>query len=234
MNANRTRSTTVSRRHLLALAAAALPTAVGATPAEMLRAARSGDETTLERLLDAGAPVDTRDTSGRTALLVAIQANRFATAALLVARGADVNAKDRHGDSPFLSAAAHGRIEILRLVLAAGADVASTNRHGSTALIAAAEHGHVEVVRELLRTRIDVNHVNRLGRTALLQTVIRGDGGSTYTDIVRLLLARGANPEQVDASGVPPVVHAEQRGQVAVAALLRSALLTDKPSTLER
>lgn len=211
----------LKRRTLLALALA--PGAVGAAPPALVAAAEAGDTATLRRLLDGGTPVDTRDERGRTALLAATHANRIDAARLLVARGADVNAKDAIDDSPFLYAGAQGRLEILRLVLAAGADLKSTNRYGGTALIPAAHHGHVETVRELLKTKIDVDHVNRLGWTALLEAIVLGDGGTAHTEIVRLLLAAGADPNRADGQGVRPLAHAEQRGQAAIAALLRQA-----------
>jgi ankyrin repeat protein len=78
-------------------------------------------------------------------------------------------------------------------------------------------------VRELLKTRIDVNHVNRLGWTALLEAIILGDGGTAHTEIVRLLVARGADVNIADAQGVTPLVHAEQRGQALIADELRRA-----------
>jgi ankyrin repeat protein len=199
--------------------------ATGQSPdAPLVVAAESGDLPTLRRLLDAGTPVDTRDARRRTALLAATHANQLAAARLLIERGADVNAKDQIQDSPFLYAGAEGRLEILRLALAHGADLKSTNRYGGTALIPAAHHGHVATVRELLATRIEVDHVNRLGWTALLEAVILGDGGPAHTEIVRLLLARGADPHLADAQGVSPLAHAEQRGQQAIAALLRRAV----------
>ena len=156
-------------------------------------------------------------------MLAATHANRVDSARLLIERGADVNARDALQDSPFLYAGAAGRLEILRLTLAAGADLASTNRYGGTALIPAAHHGHVDAVRELLGTKIDVDHVNRLGWTALLEAVILGDGGAAHTEIVRLLVAHGANVNLADAQGVTPLAHAEQRGQRAIAELLRRA-----------
>ncbi len=167
--------------------------------------------------------MDTRDARGRTALLVATHADRVEVARLLIARGADVNARDDIEDSPFLYAGAEGRLQILRLTLAAGADLKSTNRYGGTALIPAAHHGHVETVRELLKTTIDVDHVNRLGWTALLEAIILGDGGPAHTEIVRLLVAHGASLQRADAQGVSPLRHAEQRGQTAIAELLRAA-----------
>jgi uncharacterized protein len=194
-----------------------------ATGDALIVAAEAGDLSTLRRLLDAGTPVDGRDARQRTALLAATHANRIDAARLLIERGADVNAKDAIHDSPFLYAGAQGRLEILRLTLNAGADLKSTNRYGGTALIPAAHHGHVETVRALLKTRIAIDHVNNLGWTALLEAVILGDGGTAHTEIVRLLLAHGANPNLADRQGLTPLAHAEQRGQLALAELLRRA-----------
>jgi len=99
----------------------------------------------------------------------------------------------------------------------------STNRYGGTALIPACHHGHVETVRLLLTTAIDVDHVNNLGWTALLEAVILGDGGAAHTEIVRLLVARGAQVNLADRQSVTPLAHAVQKGQSRVAELLRQA-----------
>ena len=219
---------TARRMILVAVAGLAMAggprTALAQTSADrLIAAAHLGDITMLTRLLDAGTPVDSRDAQGRTALLVATDANRLDAARVLIARGANVNARDNIQDSAYLLAGARGRLEILRLTLAAGADLKSTNRYGGTALIPAAHYGHVETVRELLKTAIAVDHVNRLGWTALLEAIILGDGGASHTEIVRLLLAAGARADLPDSQGVTPLSHAEPRGQRAIADLLRAA-----------
>ena len=112
---------------------------------------------------------------------------------------------------------------MVRLTLAAGADLKSTNRYGGTGLIPACHHGHLETVKLLLATKIDVNHVNRLGWTALLEAVILGDGGPIHTEIVRQLLAHGADPRIADRDGVTPLEHARRRNYTGMVELLSKA-----------
>jgi uncharacterized protein len=191
--------------------------------AGLLAAAAKGDVAAVTRALGAGATVDARDAGGRTALLLATHGNHVEAARVLVAAGADVNAKDAISDSPYLYAGAEGRDAILRLTLANGADLKSVNRYGGTALIPAAHHGHVATVRILLETDIDIDHVNRLGWTALLEAVILGDGGAAHTEIVRLLVDKGARTDIADREGTTPLEHARRRGYDAIARIIGGA-----------
>lgn len=121
-------------------------------------------------------------------------------------------------------AAEAGDLDAVKQALAAGADVKSLNRYGGTALIPACHYGHVAIVRELLlTTAIDRNHVNNLGWTALLEAVLLGDGGPRHTEIVKLLLAHGADPNIADRAGITPLQHARQRGYTAMAQAIEAA-----------
>jgi uncharacterized protein len=215
----------------IAVFAAGLVIAAGAaiaqsTGAALIEAAARGDVDAVRRALDAGAPIEARDDTGRTAVLAATQRGQAAAARLLIERGADVNAQDRISDSAFLLAGARGHTEIVRAALPK-ADPKVFNRYGGTALTPAAHYGHVETVRVLLEwkgaNKVPVDQVNRLGWTALLEAVILGDGGPRHTEIVRLLIAHGANVSLADREGVTPLAHARQRGQAAVVALLERA-----------
>jgi ankyrin repeat protein len=197
-------------------------TRAGDPPPRLVQAALRGDRPEVERLLRAGADVNQRDARGRNAVLAATQGGHTEIARLLIERGADVNAQDDIQDSAFLLAGASGHTEIVRLALPS-ADFKRTNRYGGTALIPACHHGHVETVRVLLRSGIDIDHVNRLGWTALLEAVILGDGGPAHTEIVRLLIERGAKLNLADRDGVTPLQHTERRGQAQIARMLRAA-----------
>lgn len=186
----------------------------------LLQAASDGDADLAAIALGNGADLETRDAKGRTPLLLAATFDRLALARLLVFLGADPDALDARHDTPFLVTGVTGSVEMLEIVLTAGPDMTILNRFGGTALIPASERGHLDYVRRASGTDIDLNHVNNLGWTALMETVLFGDGGDTYQQIVIALIDAGADPDITDADGVLPSEHAKRRGHQEIAKLL--------------
>ena len=155
-------------------------------------------------------------------LILAAKANDPVRVRELIAAGGNVNAKDDIQDSAFLYAGAEGFNEVLQLTLAAGADVASINRYGGTALIPASEHGHTDTVRILIAAGVPVNHVNNLGWTAMQEAILLNNGGQNQQDVVRQLLAAGADPDIRDPQGRTALQNAERVGFTEIAALIRN------------
>lgn len=186
----------------------------------LLAAAREGDADAVAVALRAGADLEARDDHDRTALLLAATYDHVAVGEVLVAAGADPDALDDRHDTPWLVTGVTGSVAMLEALLPAGPDLTIRNRYGGVSVIPASERGHVDYVRRVVRTGIDVNHVNNLGWTALLEAVILGDGGRAHQEIVRILLAAGADPAIADADGVTALQHAEQRGFDGIVTLL--------------
>jgi ankyrin repeat protein len=105
-----------------------MASAEGGPARSLFEAAAGGDVAGVTRWLKNGVNIDTRDSAGRTPLLVATHNNRVGVARVLIDAGADVNAKDSIADTPYLYAGAEGRIEILQMTLGAGANLKDTNR----------------------------------------------------------------------------------------------------------
>jgi uncharacterized protein len=191
----------------------------------LISASERGDVRAVERLLEQDASVDSRDESGRTALIAAAYGNRLDVARMLVEAGADVNAKDETQQSAYLISTSEVGDDppLLELTLRNGANVHSLDSYNGTGLIRAAERGHVRIVERLLRTDIEVNHVNNLGWTALLEAIILGDGGRSHTEVVRLLIEAGADVNLADGEGVTPLEHARRRGYEEIVRILQSA-----------
>ena len=200
-----------------------LSTQAATVTPDLITAAAEGDVATVTALLAAGTPVNESNQRGSTPLIAAARQNQVEVARLLIEAGADVNRQDNSRQSAYLISTSEGYLELLKLTLANGADVHSLDFFNGTGLIRAADRGHVEIVAELLTTDIAIDHVNRLGWTALLEAIILGDGGERHTEVVRLLVAAGADVNLADANGVTPLAHAQQRDYAAMVTILAAA-----------
>lgn len=92
-------------------------------------------------------------------------------------------------------AARKGDVAAVRKLLDEGADVNTKLRYGATVLFYACDRGHLDVVKLLLERGADVNVKDTFyGATPLTWAAspITGDRKPEHSEIVRLLLARGA------------------------------------------
>lgn len=189
---------------------------VAAATTALFDAVARDDHAAIAEAIDAGADLETRDSSGRTPLVIATKNNSADTAIQLLEAGADPDTKDDIEDSAFLYAGAEGYDRILEETIRHGADVTSTNRFGGTALIPASEHGYAETVRILLAAGVPVDHVNDLGWTALLEAVLFGDGSASYVEVVGLLVEAGADTSIADFQGRTARDTARDRGHAEI------------------
>jgi ankyrin repeat protein len=101
----------------------------------------------LRELLEAGARVDDRDASGRTALMYAASGPNFESVQLLLEWDADPLVVDQaERFTALMFAAAEGHADVVRLLVNHGADRNVTDVDGDTALDFATRSGHREVV----------------------------------------------------------------------------------------
>ncbi len=150
------------------------------------------------------------------------------TVKVLLAHGADPNARlhqekptvralnelQFEGATPILLAAEVNNLEVIKVLVAAGADPNIPTAYGTTALMLAAGAGTdvqrarsieergmaVETARYLLDHGADVNAVGEFGWTPLHCAAYQG-----LTDVIELLVDRGAKTETKDKLGQTPL-----------------------------
>ncbi|TAM40095.1 MAG: ankyrin repeat domain-containing protein [Rhodanobacter sp.] len=151
-------------------------------------------------LLEHGADVEQPDDVGDTPLSYAAVNSREATL-LLLEYGAEVDAPNAlNKQTPLMGAAYWGCVPMMEVLLAHGAQVDARTAFGSTVLMNAARNQHIGAVAMLLDRQADVNTRDPDGNTALHHAVMQCSP-TGQEDLVRLLLARGANPELVNKAG---------------------------------
>ena len=189
----------------------------------LMTCARTGELAAVKALLARGAHVNAKEPShDQTALMWAASQKHPQVVETLVARGADVRARSRAyiqtvtsevtqragreelnytvlrgGSTPLLFAARVGDVESARILLEAGADVNDALPNGTSALVEAA-HSSQQAVGALLLEKGANPNVAAAGYTALHAAVLRGG-----LDLVKALLAHGANPNAPITKGTP-------------------------------
>jgi uncharacterized protein len=174
------------------LAAVALATGlVAASEATTVAdAARMGDAAAVKALLKSGADVNAAQGDGMTALHWAAQKGDPELVGMLLSAGANVRATTRLGGyTPLHLASQAGHARVVAALLASGAPADVKTVTGASALMLAARSGSVETASRLIENAADVNaRESTYGQTALMVAA-----GLDRADLVKLLLARGAD-----------------------------------------
>ena len=195
-------------------------------PTTILDAVLVGDRPAVEEFIARGANVNSTELDGTSLLMRAIHGRFPEIAKSLVNAGASVSAANRYGVSPLYLAARGADAATMRALLGAGADANTSLPEGETVLMTAARAGNADVVRMLLTgssgvgisafteptattgaasgyganavatpgpaNRADPNAKEGwYGQTALMWAAAEG-----HSDVVRLLIAAGANVDE--------------------------------------
>lgn len=130
--------------------------------------------------------------------------------------GAGVDDTDSEGHSALTRAAWRGNTGIVEQLLRAGADIEHQDVSGRTALLwSLVGQEKAAVTRLLLRQQVNLNHQDAQGKTALLLAI-----ENHHTDLVKDLLAAGANPNLADSEGTVALITATRLQQQDTIALL--------------
>ncbi len=192
-------------------------------------AASGGDTAVVRMVLDAGANLYFRDANGMSLLHFAASRNLSALADTLLAHGEDVNALTIAGEEPLMWAVARNHPAMAEKLLAHGARPCHANRYGETPLHRVAERGLLDMGRLLLDWGANPNQGTGIGwdPRPLHFACWARQPGQPYGELVRLLLAHGADPN-ADAEGHLPIAMASDNGATEiVAALLENGARTD-------
>lgn len=213
-------------------APAAAPAAL-AGGADLVLAARFGQESTVRLLLDRGVDVDSRDALGRTALIAAAAEPGSGVTRLLLERGAGVGLRDRDGTDALMAAVMKGRTQNVRLLLDAGADLEARSPARETALMAAIRAGQAEMVDFLLARGADPNvytqdEVSALSAYTPLMYAARYGRGPEGLHMLRQLVRRGATPNVRRPNGETALTLAQRNGQQEMVQDLRSLGVRDE------
>lgn len=197
-------------------------------------AASSGNSEKIKHLAAQGVQVDSRDSSGKTALMLTGEAGQVDSAQALLDLGADVNAVDNDGFTASMYAALDGHLDVLKLFASRGADVSIRNNKGLTAQDLAEEMGETAVLTYLASlaagspapaesdtpTNLDDDRARTIGSLAE-DTDVEDDKSEEIASI---------DLEVVEPEEFEPAASVEERGNILAAGTSLAAAPAQKPS----
>jgi ankyrin repeat protein len=226
---------------------------IGHTP--LMRAIETQQPGAILLLLKAKADPNAKTPDGESCLTMAVESRKPKVVQALIVSGANVKEVMPSGDSPALTAAQDGMpesFEIIKILGKAGAEMNASNA-AYTPLVYAIEQGNVELVKTLLESGANPNAKTQSGRTPLsaalgnkeiFQALLdakadpNAKNGSGETplaeaiyndqiDLVKMLLAAGADTKQAGPDGKTALEYAQLHYRTDIIALLSQATNTE-------
>jgi uncharacterized protein len=177
-----------------------------------------------------------------TAMFAAVRQDRADVVGFLLDLGMSIEIEDEHKQRPLHVAASHDALRVAALLIEGGAEIDSKESNWGATPLGIANYGQKTRMIELLgRVSRDVWELTYSGQVELLRELldsepalakVRGenetplmwlpDDEARAVEIVKLLLAHGADPTIMNKEGMTAADCAEKRGLYDVAELLRS------------
>jgi uncharacterized protein len=138
--------------------------------------------------------------------------------------GASVQSRAADGTPVIVLAVGAGNLDIVKVLIENGARPDDRAKKDDTsALTLAAARGELEIVAYLLDHKADIDLPGALRETALIKAT-----RALHNDVVKLLLERGANADETDASGATALDIAQASGRKDLEALFKTKKATSK------
>ncbi len=180
-----------------------------------------GYHAAIASLLKRGACVNMEDERGYMPLHMACQEGHLRTVKVLLEAGADPELKDKESEPALFYAVGSGRLRTVQFLIKRGVDV-NVRCQGSdrgSPLHTACVWNRFKVAAALINAGADIDAVDASNRTPIMFAIM-GD----HVDLVRLLIARGANLLRMSQSGKSPLKIAKARGNKLILSILRASV----------
>lgn len=193
----------------------------------MMHAVRKGHKETFEMLIAKGADVNLKNNKEFTAMMLAAAAGHKDFVETLIAKGGDVNAEGAEGVTALMVAKLNKHEDIAKMLEAAGARKEDYSKMQSKIssevdkkmLLDESYNGHITEVKWVLERGVDVNTRDKNAKecTPMMLAALKG-----HVDIVKMLIAKGADMEARNETGLTALMYAASNGHKDVVETLIS------------
>ncbi len=184
----------------------------------------SGFGSHIDLLISYGADVDAKDQENRTALMWAAGYGSINSTKKILSHKPKINQIDANGKNEILYAAWNKNPRVLDLLKEAGVKVDFVDKDGCNGIFIAAQSENIPAIKWFCEHGIDINSTDKQGRNVIAFIVEEGDRSDWhYKEVVKELVALGADINQADKNGFTPVELATAAGKTKMVEILTQA-----------
>ena len=112
--------------------------------------------------------IDTKDNTGKTALMFASLNGHLKVVETLIEKEANILEKTEEGYTALMFASLNGHLKVVETLIKQGANILEKTKEGYTALMFASLNGHLKVVETLIKQGANILEKTKEGYTALM------------------------------------------------------------------
>ena len=171
---------------------------------ELHSAIRRDDEKGIRQLIKSGFNLEEKNSRGKTPLMMAAIRGRDRIVRILIESGAQLDTKSNGGKTALMFACEEGFFKVVKMLLLAGADSKIKDNNGRTALLLTAEAKHMSNAKKMKEEKVgDITYFgyHEMHKRSHVQ----------YRKILRLLVANGADINEMNSNGETALMVACQR-----------------------
>jgi len=188
-------------------------------------AVEEGYSSIVSFLSEEAFDINTKNRDGNSALFCAAAQNRETTIRILLDNGADIETTNDRSVTPLIGAARAGHRAVVQILLDRGANIEAKNNLGQTPLASALQSlssrspssPSLNLLLEVIQLLLD-NGANLDAETG--QRVLFNAAGYGSEPLVRLLLQKGSDVNEIDSHNKTPLESAVMGGHEGVVRLL--------------
>ena len=183
----------------------------------LMREIENENHENINKLITAGADINTQNDIGETPLHYTIKHFDNQTFDILLEKNCDINIKNLNEQTPLHYAVGFNHPGMIKMLLTKKANPNDKDADGNTALhlsIVLENYYNSRLISDLLLDHyVDVSIKNKLGNTALHHLILHSSSDSEISQIESMLLA-GANINELNDQGLSPLHFAAIPGRL--------------------
>ncbi|XP_077996865.1 uncharacterized protein LOC144450164 isoform X2 [Glandiceps talaboti] len=164
------------------------------------QAAKDGNISQLQNLLDNGHKLDAKDEDGVQPIHLAAEAGKLDVVKFLFENGCDLQALTEDTLQPVHQAAYTGSIDVIKFLILHECKLDAVGKDGMQPIHYAADKGHLDMVKLLFENGCDLQALTKNNEQSLHYAARNGS-----IDVIKFLILHGCKLDAVDKDGWQPI-----------------------------